>query len=1278
MARSGSGARRRTPKGLAPDGLAGRRAARYRREAHPGPPTHRTTREIHMNERGYAVTGKVIARETGGGVSSLPVVLFEIDRRDAAWGASFACLQRTAEHGISDVPGRRLGSVLTGPDGRFALQFHDHACAPSAPCRGPDLLVLVLGQEGLQASNLQGSVLAATKILGAARKEAVILRVGVEQLTAAGVHGVAHERRAESVDAALEHAHALQTAVRQSTERHIARAYHRAVEPRKTATAALERFSLSRFAPSTRAGSSYVSHRASVAEKLDRAVEQRMKDIPERLDASISRTMRIKVVDPAALRNWGMLPDPNGAVTADVPFARVVELLRRFVTGGSMERSRSWLEIACAERKATREFEAALTRCTAAPSPDPAPSVAGPDAAPIDSSRIVREHLARQLAHVTAPEVELQYGVQQDNKITATIARPAPSDVTAYHDFHELQIAFEHLWSEAFDDKIPQLFRDVYAEMVKFSSKASGELTLPQVESVDDMKRLYQEFRSLQTMLRESDKEARVPLPVPERVKGMLPELTETDWGGVDPSSRAKLIAMADEYAGLAYEDLADQLEAAATLGDSRRNDANRMRELRDEARQIVSASHNHRAPPRKDGPPPRVTANPDGRPRAEGADTGNSRLDELFRELDQRLAEPYRFDVFARDSVNLGVMLTYRQKWVPRDYQVGSLVSTIPLAPKEVRRYSTKRVVKKTRSERELEDREQSSRTERNSTSRADAEIVRQAREKTAFETTAKGTINVGIFEGSFGTRFGVDAEKASSDTKKNFREAVLKAADEFRRKHTTEVQTSTSEEVEAVTSGEVSNPNDEITVTYLFYELQRQYEISELLHRLTPVVLVANDVPKPDEVDEDWLIAHRWILQRVLLDEALRPALEYLTSSIAGDQLALEAMRGSVERQIALVEQVTRQVAAKTKLAEGAFEELRALVQQARSPADAEKMQNIAMAMFLGPFALAAGTGDDEAAEKREEIAKMALERADQAASQISARLTREVTALQEAVDKYVEALRGHFDHALAISSLRIHVKQNILYYMQAIWDHEPTDQRYFRLYNVSVPWIVAASGNGLTLSATATPSSSGGYWLDASLPIANGASGTAYYEKIYRKLSEVADLDNLLGYKGNYMIFPAKEPSYLHLYMMQDYIDPESGGLRDPDGFSSLSSDEILEHLCCLQQLDPGFVERNRERLLAELKQRKASHRRESELVVVPTDSLYIEALPGVHPVMEPFKRAHRALDVKKVQSDVRHGEIENLRLAARLLAGEFEDPDIEKRIEVRGGANVGVDT
>ncbi|GAA4255913.1 hypothetical protein [Dactylosporangium darangshiense] len=66
-------------------------------------------------------------------------------------------------------------------------------------------------------------------------------------------------------------------------------------------------------------------------------------------------------------------------------------------------------------------------------------------------------------------------------------------------------------------------------------------------------------------------------------------------------------------------------------------------------------------------------------------------RLHQLLTRLDRLLGERYAFDVFAANSVNFGFMVTYRQTWTPQNYQVGDLVSTIPLAPKEIRRCSAR-----------------------------------------------------------------------------------------------------------------------------------------------------------------------------------------------------------------------------------------------------------------------------------------------------------------------------------------------------------------------------------------------------------------------------------------------------------------------------------------------------------------------------------------------------------------------------------------------------------
>jgi hypothetical protein len=180
-----------------------------------------------------------------------------------------------------------------------------------------------------------------------------------------------------------------------------------------------------------------------------------------------------------------------------------------------------------------------------------------------------------------------------------------------------------------------------------------------------------------------------------------------------------------------------------------------------------------------------------------------------------------------------------------------------------------------------------------------------------------------------------------------------------------------------------------------------------------------------------------------------------------------------------------------------------------------------------------------------------------------------------------------------------------------------------------------------------------------------------------KEYTKLHEVADLDNLLGFKGNYMIFPMTAFNYMNWYMLQDYIyiDVTTGDVtaQDPDPKSTLQGTDLQAVMENIKANADDFAKD--EDAFQEIVRRLSNQG--PEMVVVPSNSLYIEALPGTHPLLEDFKLIHRAIDVKKAQADLRHAELENLRLAARLANAELGDPDIDKVVVVGDNKNVTVD-
>lgn len=77
-----------------------------------------------------------------------------------------------------------------------------------------------------------------------------------------------------------------------------------------------------------------------------------------------------------------------------------------------------------------------------------------------------------------------------------------------------------------------------------------------------------------------------------------------------------------------------------------------------------------------------------------------------------------------------------------------------------------------------------------------------------------------------------------------------------------------------------------------------------------------------------------------------------------------------------------------------------------------------------------------------------------------------------------------------------------------------------------------------------------------------------------------------------------------------------------------------------------------------------------RRPGEEVVIPSSSLYIDALQGKHPNLEDLKLRHREVDVRKARAEVRRLELENLRDASRLMAGQRGDPEVDKQIHLDG--------
>lgn len=880
----------------------------------------------------------------------------------------------------------------------------------------------------------------------------------------------------------------------------------------------------------------------------------------------------------------------------------------------------------------------------------------------------------RQVDPATPPEITLAVSarpgvVDVQTNVDSFLIKSGPADAPALFDFNRLHIAFEPLWHELFDSKAKEIAQQLYEGLVDLGVDPNAYLfgpgdTLNLVPAQTATKKAAEKTKApnLLAVIRAfdiSDAEWDT-LTTDQQTK--LAELASIVNGEAEPTSvqltdanQAEQQFAAEVNANPPSDDqgIAQVNAVASALNDSYKSaySAAQQSALRQGEKMIHYAET-----------------------RVDSHDNKFDQFHQLLADLDKSLKEPYRFNVYAANgfarSINFGIVVNYRQRWEPVTYQVGELVKTIPLAPKETRRFSKKLVARKSRSEKEVENNIESRRTESSEVSRAETEIVQKAINKTNFQLSAEGGVSIAIAHVDAKTGLSLDAEHDSQETKKAFREAVFKATEEYKAERTLQVESTDSADSTTEESGEIVNPNDEISVTYLFYQLQRRFRVSEEIRSVTPVVLVAQEFPNPGDIDEDWIVKHDWILRRVLLDDSFLPALNYLSTKVVGDEVALRELHKHVEQQRRLVESLKDQLVTLGGQVTGRYTALeQSIAQRAAAVAGQDSDSG-----FMGPglageglfksasdFLFGGNDNSPEAAQIREDAARDAYERAEKQKKEMQERLDRETTALATAIENYTKQLSEHLNRKAQIARLRVHIKANIFYYMQAIWSHEPPDQRYFRLHDVQVPRLKGTKTYKVIQDPNAVPLPP--TWQKPYKIILHSQIDKDSIQ--HDALGDIADLDTPLGFKGNYMILPLLQNNDLtDLLMLPYYGDP----LVDPDPLGNWTLHDLVEYACCVRKnLSEAEFDKKLPGLIEAYRLLKEHGANDGELIV-PTDSLYIEALPGVHPILEDFKLLHRAIDVKKVQAEVRGAELENIRFAARLLAGERGDPTVEKTILV----------
>ena len=636
-------------------------------------------------------------------------------------------------------------------------------------------------------------------------------------------------------------------------------------------------------------------------------------------------------------------------------------------------------------------------------------------------------------------------------------------------------------------------------------------------------------------------------------------------------------------------------------------------------------------------------------------------------------LYESYPFTLFADKSVNFGLLVEYTLRCDPGPYQVGRIVSTQTLTPKETISVTMRRVVKTSFNRKQIQSNQQMRKDEAKETFRDEAEVIARAQAKTNYALSSQGGYDLGPFgSGGFTTNFGKDKESGSQETKRAFLEAVKDASQQITNESKWELETGETIETENTEKHEISNPNDSRVLTYIYYELQQRRLCSTKLKSVIPVILVGQHVPRPNEINDDWIRSHDWVIKRFLPDDSFRPALDYLANRERGDQIVLEELKKHMESLRQNVSDLKQQVLTARSETLGRYA---AIDQLAREKADLENREDFFLRFYQNYREEVQEHPESKDALKiLDEAAQEGYQRAVREEGDLRARLEREITALQVATDAYTKAYSDYTNQRTQIDRLIQYLKSDILRYMHGIWSYEHPDQLMFRHFNIMAPRLESAQRaymleelNDWPIGVVPQPGKKC-YQVTFTVeidPDLDPADKNA-------TLAELADLRHPLPEKlANYIIFPLKKSNALTDFMMTPYLDAEFG-LRDPDGLGNWTLQEFSDYIQCLREsLGERFAEVEAD-LRRQYQELLADPSRDGEEIVIPTNCLYAQMLVDPGNALEEFKEHHRKLDVEKVRAEVVSSQLDNLRRAKMVLDNRLDDPNIEsvKNVYYRG--------
>lgn len=597
-----------------------------------------------------------------------------------------------------------------------------------------------------------------------------------------------------------------------------------------------------------------------------------------------------------------------------------------------------------------------------------------------------------------------------------------------------------------------------------------------------------------------------------------------------------------------------------------------------------------------------------------------------------------YPFYIYPPSSVNIGIALVYRQRWKALGTQPGEIVKTVPLGPGQSEKIMTKITRRRKTSSTTETSVESETTNETNDTTKDSTEVVKEAASNENWSLSASASYGIGGlgFGASLSGKMGGSKENSSKNTTSGLSEMMKKTASKLRRQTKISVSTEVKTGFEETTTSEVKNTNDEVALTLQYHMLQHQYDVYTYLFSVKNCIFVAEKVPAPFEVNITWVRRYDWIIAEELLDDSFRKTLNDLIQD----------------------------------------EDIDALITFGDAADPYSKMLHTANDTFAGFTATGSSNGfggldvPDIYAEPQRQYDQFRKE-------EETRRRANKIRDIQR-------------------SRLFDHIKDNVLHYCRAIWAREDAEQRILRYKKEgrTVPFI----------------------WNGPLLPDGDDA---AQFEPTEVRISidEIIHEITPIGFTGNYVVFGlanadfdsedmvelnVNTPDGVITLPLQEvlniirsaYTDSNGTGLRDPaldffvgeaeklspDALTKLPDGTVFDFISFLPHLTEELI--NQEQVIrndnetlsysisieewGEYLFKKNATRR----FLVDSNNLYVSMVLGDGVALEPFKRAHRFIDVLTADEERKTEVLKNERRDLLKSKVNHFDPDISKVVIATG--------